>query len=659
MTIDTACSASLVAVDVACRYLDSFQADAMLVGGANLWLSPEHNEEIGMMNMTQSASGKCHSFDAKADGYVKAEGINVVYLKRLDDAIRDGDPIRAVIRGTSAGASGRTAGIANPSADAQASAIRRAYKNAGISDFQATAFLECHGTGTLAGDPVEVNGAASVFAAGREDGKDLVIGSIKSNIGHSEAAAGLSGLIKAVMAVECGIIPGNPTFISPNPNIDWKASRVRATRASIKWPSTAAVRRASVNSFGFGGANAHVVLEHVPISRHISSYKQVTADFFDDDDDDDDDDTVATTTVAPNLLVFSANDQASLKGYVKGLNAHLINPMVSINPGDLAYTLSERRTKHYYRAFAITRSSKVKVNDETLVFGKQASSPPRIGFIFTGQGAQWPQMGQDLVKAFPQAKRVIQDLDEVLQALPSPPRWSLLKELTEARSPEALRQPEFSQPLVTALQLALLEVLSSWGIRPKAVVGHSSGEIAAAAAAGLITPHEAIKTAYYRGLASKQVGPPAEPVGMLAVGIGPDTIEQYLLPSDGKVQIACYNSPSSLTLSGTVSALEQLSIRLQNDGHFARLLLVDLAYHSDYMTEIGRVYEKLLLSDEPNEKQSKRGGSEISGVCMFSSVTGTPMPSTESPDAAYWKANMVSPVQFTQATLELLRSDKG
>lgn len=655
MTIDTACSASLVAVDVACRYLDSFQANAVLVGGANLWLTPEHNEEIGMMHMTQSASGKCHSFDANADGYVKAEGVNAVYLKRLDDALRDGDPIRAVIRGTSAAASGRTKGIANPSSDAQAYAIRMAYQSAGISDFQATGYLECHGTGTLAGDPVEVRGAASVLGTGREDGKELVIGSIKSNIGHSEAAAGLSGLIKAVMAVETGTIPGNPTFVTPNPNIDWKSSRVRASRTSLKWPSNMAVRRASVNSFGFGGANAHAVLEYLPVSRHVSSYKEMTTNFFDDDEDDDDEDISVAKMTDPKILVFSANDQASLKSYVKALSTHMLNPMVSIDPSDLAYTLSERRTRHYYRGFAITRSSKAKIGEEALVLGKQASSVPRIGFVFTGQGAQWSQMGLELVKSFPQAKRVLQDLDEVLQSLPEPPKWSLLQELTEARSSEALRQPEFSQPLVTALQLALLRVLDDWGIHPQAVVGHSSGEIAAAAAASLISPEDAIKTAYYRGTAAKKVGSPVEPVGMLAVGVGPDVIEQYLEPSEGHVQIACYNSPTSLTMSGTVAALEKLSLRLKKDEHFARMLLVDLAYHSDHMSEIGEVYEKLLLSSTWSNGTTAGSQSNSSQARMFSSVTGKPMPRGESPGAAYWKANMVSPVRFTQAASELLR----
>lgn len=257
MTVDTACSAGLVSLDVACRYLDTFQADAMLVGGANLWLGPEHNEEIGMMHVAQSGSGLSKSFDSSADGYVKAEGVNCFFLKRLDDAVANGDPIRAIIRGTAVNASGRTNGIANPSSDAQAAVTRQAMKNAGIEDqdFAKTRYLEAHGTGTLAGDPIEARGAASVFSKSREVNQELVIGSIKSNIGHSEPAAGLSGLLKATIVVEKGIIPGTPTFVSPNPNIDWKGLRLKASRMSMSWPKVDAdnIRRAGVNSFGFGG----------------------------------------------------------------------------------------------------------------------------------------------------------------------------------------------------------------------------------------------------------------------------------------------------------------------------------------------------------------------------------------------------------------------
>ncbi|KAF2188519.1 PKSKA1 [Zopfia rhizophila CBS 207.26] len=641
MSIDTACSGSLVSLDVACRFLDSNQADAMIVGGTNMWLSPEHNEEVGTMNMTMSASGRCQSFDANADGYVKAEGINIVYLKRLDEAIRDNDPIRAVIRGTASNASGRTAGIANPSSEAQASVTRMACKNAGITDFLATQYVECHGTGTLTGDPIEVRGVASVFGPGRQPGRELIIGSIKSNIGHSGAAAGISGLLKAIMAVERGQIPGNPTFITPSPEIDWKAFNLRASRTLVH-----------VNSFGFGGANAHVVLENATSSPHVSSYQTISNNFFDDDDEDEDADGEAVENkTPPKLLVFSANDPNSLSRYVKALSSHFLNPIVSIDLDNLAYTLSERRSKLYYRAFAITRSSKAKLKEEDLVTGKQAPSPPRIGFVFTGQGAQWSQMGAELVKDFPLAQKVIEELDGALKSLPDPPQWTLLEELTSARSSEALRQPEFSQPLVTALQLVLLEVLHDWDIKPEAVVGHSSGEIAAAAAAGLLTYADAIKTAFYRGQAAKKVGVPPEPVGMLAVGVGSERVESYLRPEE-QIQIACYNSPDSLTMSGTRSALEKLRDRLQADGHFVRLLLVDLAYHSDYMAEIGKVYEEMLLKDGLFQQQPSGADS---GVRMFSSVTGRLLQPNEKPDAAYWKSNMVSPVRFTAAASELIR----
>ncbi|KAJ5947430.1 hypothetical protein N7466_000445 [Penicillium verhagenii] len=651
MTIDTACSGSLVSLDVACRYLDTNQADGMIVSGANMWLNPEHNQETGMMRATQSASGKCHTFDAKADGYVKAEAINAVFLKRLSDAIRDGDPIRAVIRGTSTNSAGRTPGIASPSSEAQAAAIRAAYANAGISNFLDTGYLECHGTGTLAGDPVEVAGAASVFAKGRGPGQELVIGSIKSNIGHSEAAAGISGLIKAILAVERGMIPGNPTFVKPNPNIDFDALRVRATRHMIKWP-VGTQRRASVNSFGFGGANAHVVLESAENSPHVSSYlERVGLDFFNEEED-----ASPEQSSEPKLLVFSANDEPSLKNNIQAISAHLMSPGVRFDMGDLSYTLSERRTRHYQRAFLVTRGKEIP--QERIIFGKNKGTPPKIGFLFTGQGAQWSQMGLEVLNTFPVARNMIHHLDDVLQTSLSPPEWTLWDELTKPRSGDALRQPEFSQPLVTALQLLILEVMKSWGIVPTSVVGHSSGEIAAAAAAGLITPEAAIKIAYYRGHAAKKVSEEV-PLGMLAVGIGAEEVGGYLDRGDGTVQIACYNSPSSLTLSGPASALEMIRDHLQEDGHFARMLLVNLAYHSKYMTQIGEEYEALLLKDEDLRQDNVTVTQETNeeAVRMFSSVTGQLM--ITRPDAAYWKANMISPVRFAQATTELLQSESA
>ncbi|KAK3356488.1 reducing type I polyketide synthase [Lasiosphaeria hispida] len=647
MTIDTACSGSLVSVDVACQYLNARQADGMIVAGANIYLSPDHNMDMGAMRGASSATGKCHTFDAKADGYIKGEAVNAVYLKRLDDAIRDGDPIRGVIRGSATNSDGWTPGIASPSSDAQATAIRAAYANAGITDFNETGFLECHGTGTLAGDPIEVAGAASVFGPTRSLSNPLVIGSIKSNIGHSEPAAGISGLIKAVLAVESGTIPGNPTFVDPNPKIEFEKLRVKATRPTIKWPQGYKFRRASVNSFGYGGSNAHVVVDevtnvvHSSALRHVSSFAEDVEDFFDLGGSD------VTVSKRPKVLVASANDEESLKAQINALTGHLLNPAVKVKLNDLAYTLSERRTRHYRRAFTVTKTT--ELSKDGFVLGKKKAEAPRIGFIFTGQGAQWPQMGKDLIANFPSARQVLERLDKALHTLPVPPKWSLISELSEARSPEHLRLPEFSQPLVTALQLATLTVLKGWGVEAQSVVGHSSGEIAAAAAAGLLSYEDAIKIAYFRGLAAKTL-PSAKPVGMLAVGVGAETAQQYIDAED-LVEIACYNSPSSVTLSGTVPALEKTKERLQKDNHFARLLQVSLAYHSGHMAEIGEHYETLLLENV---------GAPLKGsdsVTMFSSVTGAALDIPV--DASYWKANMVSPVRFAQATKDLLSGKNG
>lgn len=674
MTIDTACSGGLVSLDVACKYLQAGMMDGAIVASANINCDPEHTIESGSLRGTISESGRCHTFDSKADGYVKSEAVNCVFVKRLKDAIRDGDPIRAVIRGTSSNSDGRTPGIASPSSEAQAAAAQAAYAHAGITDLDKTGYLECHGTGTPAGDPIETTGAGLVFAASRTAEDPLIIGSIKSNIGHSENAAGISALLKATMAVESGIIPGNPTFIDPSPKIDFKTLKIRASRVAVNWPqSKNDYRRASINSFGFGGTNAHAIVEATEHFlkaqrlqqriQHATSYAEDDDDFFGDDDDEDED---AGSAARPQVIVFSANDLDSLKTYLKKLRAHLLNPRVSIKLSDLAYTLSERRTRLYHRAFAVVSGgSETKISDlpvDSVLFGKQAADTPKIGFIFTGQGAQWPQMGRDLLSAFPQtAGSIIKKLDQALQSLAPEvrPTWSIYSELTESRTSEHMRLPEFSQPLVTALQLALAEVLKLWGVTPRAVVGHSSGEIAAACTAGLITPEQAIKIAYLRGYAGKEA-PAAEPLSMMAVGLGPEKVQPYLdtVNIDGEkpaVQIACYNSPSSITLAGTVEALNTVGQAIKDDGHFARLLQVNLAYHSQYMGPISDAYERLL-----NENHCLEGLiPTTSSIKMFSSVTREILGADAETGVSYWKANMVSPVRFADACEQLMKDPEN
>lgn len=679
MTVDTACSGSLTAIDTACRYLEANQCDGMLVAGINLYMEPSHNEEGGLMRNAASASGRCHTFDVKADGYCRAEAVNAVFLKRLDDAVRDRDPIRAVIRGTACNNDGRTpTGITSPSAQAQTAAIRAAYSNAGIADLDQTTFLECHGTGTQAGDPIEVQGAAAAFAtSARADGRcaPLLIGSCKSNIGHSEAGAGISGLIKAVLAIERGVIPGNPTYITPNPKIDFKGSCVEVVGRNLQWPK-GAMRRASVNSFGFGGSNAHAVIESPMYllgadareqQHYVLSHQQETSYSLSGSngtlDMDDDDDMDLMMKQRPQLLVVSANNQDSLQRNINVLEKHLLNPAIEVRLKDLAYTLSERRTHHFNRAFTVSQATD-EIEWNAFSFDKTRAAGRRIAMIFTGQGAQWSQMGRDLLETYPLARRTVDALDDVLQALPEPvrPAWRLVDELTKPRKAGVIRQPEFSQPLVTALQLALLAVLEDWDVKPSAAVGHSSGEIAAAVAAGYMSSADAIKTAYFRGYGSKQMleangeEQAAGPLGMLAVGVGPEMVQSYLDAVNSKssnkgadVHIACYNSPSSLTISGPVSSLTALEARLKEDGHFARLLQVDLAYHSPYMTSVASYYKKTLQEFCNFGREGSQNGQQQGSAVWFSSVTGNRIDTGSAVDAEYWKSNMVMPVRFHQA----------
>ncbi|KAF9884922.1 hypothetical protein FE257_000913 [Aspergillus nanangensis] len=646
ITLDTACSSSLVGLDLACQALRSGTIDMGIVAAANIYLSPEHLIDAGGVGGAHSPTALCHTFDVAANGYVKAEAVNAVIVKRLSSAIRDSDPIRAVVLGTASNHNGRTMGIASPSADAQAMAIRAAYANAGITDFNQTAFFEFHGTATQAGDAAESDGVASVFSATRPADSPLIIGSVKSNVGHSEPAAGLTGIIKAVLAVEKGAIPGNPTFLNPSPKIDFAGNKLKATRTLIPWPKDA-LRRASVNSFGIGGSNAHAIVEAAKAEQrvnHAYSYRDENLDFTLDDDDDNDGASQMYT------LVVSANDSSSLAANTRALCAHLMNPRVKVNLADVAYTLSERRTRLFHRAFVSTRTTDVHENLFTVA--KRSPKAPKVGFLFTGQGAQWPRMGKALVEAVPWVRSTLKDLDEVLQSLPNPPEWSLISELTEDRSADHVRQPDLAQPLVAALQLCLVDVLRSWGIQPTGVLGHSSGEGAAAYAAGWMSRADCIKCAFYRGQAAKNISDQMETdVGMLAVGVGAEAVAPFVEKHPGDAFIACYNSPTSLTISGRISALKAIEAELKAAGHFARALLVDMAYHTPFMAAAAEGYQQLLDNDQEFGRQD---GSQ-SGISMFSSVTG--LKNETRTGSMYWKTNMISPVCFDSTLKEMIKQD--
>jgi acyl transferase domain-containing protein len=306
--------------------------------------------------------------------------------------------------------------------------------------------------------------------------------------------------------------------------------------------------------FGIGGSNAHAIVEAAKAehrSKHVYSYRDANSDFTLDDDDDDSEANQMYT------LVVSANDSASLAANTQALCAHLMNPNVKVDLADVPYTLSERRTRLFHRAFVSTQTTDLHENLFTVA--KQSPKAPKVGFLFTGQGAQWPRMGKALVEAVPWVRSTLEDIDKVLQSLPNPPEWSLVSELTEDRSADHIRQPDLAQPLVAALQMCLVDVLRSWGIKPTSVLGHSSGEGAAAYAAGWLSRADCIKCAFYRGQAAKNISDRMETdVGMLAVGVSAEAASPFVEKHSGSAFIACYNSPASLTISGRVSALKAI-----------------------------------------------------------------------------------------------------
>ncbi|KAH6685860.1 hypothetical protein F5X68DRAFT_276598 [Plectosphaerella plurivora] len=632
MTIDTACSGSMVGLDVACRYLTTGEMDGAIVAGCNIYLAPEH--VMDGANGTASLTGECHTFDEATDGYMKSEAVNMVYVKRLSDALRDGDPIRAVIRGTATNSDGWTAGIGSPDSAAQSRAIRAAYANAGITDLLATSYVECHGTGTRVGDVLEVNGLAAVFSEGRPIDRPLRVGSIKANIGHSEPSAGISGLMKTVLCLEKAIIPGQPTLITPNPKIDFTALKVLPSKVATNWPDVPFLR-AGVNSFGYGGSNAHAIVDAADgLGTQVSSYlANGTAKRSSGDHPE-----------RPYLLVFSANDEESLKGQHVAIRDHLVDEGVNVVMRDMAHTLSERRTRHFHRGFAVVDSE--TLSGDSFNTGKQRAEQPRVAFVFTGQGAQWSRMGKDLLETYPTAAQKVRELDEILQKIPQPPSWLLFDTLTQPLSPDVLKRPEISQSACTAFQLAMLAVLADAGVKACSVAGHSSGEIAAAFAAGLLTSEQAIKIAYYRGLATS-AATPDEPLGMLAVGLGSEAAAPYLEATS--VQVACFNNPASVTLSGRRLELEDVEAKLKAGGHFARMLHVTAAYHSRHMDPVAAIHKDLLDAhvDWPNRVPDQH-------LPMFSSTTGKIIAHT--PGVDYWVKNMGSPVLFEQSVSSMLPS---
>ncbi|KAI0887773.1 uncharacterized protein GGS22DRAFT_185152 [Annulohypoxylon maeteangense] len=720
VAVDTACSSSMYAVHLAVSAIRNGDCDSAIVAASNWIADPSLHIALDKLGAL-SPTSKCHTFDASADGYARGEGFAALYIKRLSSAFNDGSPIRAIIRGTAVNANGRTGGITRPNAAGQEAVIRKAYDNAGLP-FSDTTYLECHGTGTPAGDPIELAAANQIFGSYRSSEMDipepLFVGSVKTNMGHTEAASALASIMKVVLSLEAGEIPPNVGVKVLNPNIDFTDSRVEVVREVTAWPKHRP-RRASVNSFGFGGANGHCIIDHLSalsfhretpsinvglssepnghaLNGHTNRVHDHQAVNYNNGSADGHHNvngngngaqsrekrihhplinapmmkrTTNATSRQHVLLPFSAHNESSLQ-----LNIDAIFREIRKYPlADVAYTLSARRSDLPYKAFRIVTRDDAELNllsvdsKQSIHTGsvhQQHEQPADVAFVFTGQGAQWHGMSEQLFE-YSVFRTAIEHLDHILKSLPmSPSTWSIADILKGNCDSGLIQTPAVSQTACTAIQIGLVDLLASWSVRPAAVAGHSSGEIAAAYASGRATAADAIVAAYLRGRSvtdNKQEG------AMLAVGLGPDQLRNsgYLDdedPKNGRVQIAAINSPGSVTVSGDTIAIEALAARLGVDGIFHRLLKTGgIAYHSHHMIAPGQKYEEMLSYNSLHIRSLGlvAEGELYPRVPWVSSVTpNKDPPSSIGNDAAYWRANLESPVRFSDAISNLVRSGR-
>ena len=635
--LDTACSSSLYCLHVACAAIDSGECDSAIVAGANLIQSPE--QHLGTLKAgVLSRTSTCHTFDSSADGYGRGDGVGALLVKRLSQALKDGDPIRSIVRGTAANSNGKTNGITLPSADGQEAVIRKAYARAGLNP-QATQYVECHGTGTAVGDPIEVDALSRAMEKKNSGGDPTLIGSVKTNLGHSEAASAISSIMKVTMAMEHKIIPETVGVKNVNPKIKLEDWNVEIVTNPTAWPNCD-IKRAGVNSFGYGGANAHAIIEGV--SGVISDAQKPNHP--------------NTTTRNHLLLPLSAYSKESLLGWVDDLRR---NDLGQMNICDLAFTLSERRSRFSQRGFLVADQRQLQddISAERVHLGDGSNqSKLPFAFVFTGQGAQWAGMSRELMAEFPSFKATIKRLDTVLQSVPHPPVWTLESVILEPAETSQINKASHSQPVCTALQIALVELLRSWSITPSAVIGHSSGEIAAAFAAGHIDSDEAIVSAYYRGFVvvmSKLQGT------MMATGLPPEAANEAIkdLKSSSQIRVACINSPENVTISGDSDAIDSLYANLHSEGVFVRKLKTDSrAYHSHHMAAIGDEYEALL--SDALRKLPTRQHKKFSTARFVSSVTNEELVSNQTRSATYWRSNLESPVRFSSAVETLVEDQK-
>ncbi|KAL7941128.1 putative polyketide synthase [Trichoderma barbatum] len=634
VVVDTACSGSLAAISLACQSLRSGETSMALAGGVNLIFSPD---QMSLMSMTGlfNDEGRSFTFDDRGNGYGRGEGVGMVVLKRLDDALRNGDTIRAVIRNSGINSDGRTNGIMLPNQAAQERLAKSLFQNLPFnpSDVQ---YVEAHGTGTKAGDKVEVNTIRNVFCEGRDSRNPVFVGATKPNLGHSEAASGTAGLIKTVMAMEKGMIPPNTLLENFKPGLEPGRWSMEIAQSLKPWPSTKTSRKAVVNSFGFGGTNAMLLLEFGRVYDGANNYINGL---------DREERIKPAESSVPRLFPISATSEFSLQNAANDLVAYL-KRRGDTRLDDLSHTLTERRSQFQWRSSIVAEDVSSLIQGLSAKDLARSKVPNKVSnaFIFTGQGAQWAKMGHDLLLAEEsEFTRSISASEELLKKFGA--QWNLVEELSRDAASSRLNDSTYGQPASTAVQIALVDLLKSWNVLPAAVVGHSSGEIAAAYAAGAISQKSAMLASYHRSFLAEMSKQRTTQRGtMMAVGLGREDAERYIgkLEAPGIV-VACINSPSSVTISGDADGISALKEALDADDVFNRRLKVDTAYHSHHM--------RLVSSEYLQQLEGLESGSTDPSIRYFSSVTG--QGKFDGFGGSYWVDNLVSPVRFSDALQKL------
>lgn len=624
LAVDTACSSSLVAVHLACQSLRGKECDLALVGGVNLILCPDASVALCRARML-SPDGRCKTFDASANGYVRGEGCGVVVLKRLTDARAAGDRILALIRGSAVNQDGPSSGFTVPHGPSQQMLIREALAQAKLDPVQIN-YLEAHGTGTSLGDPIEVQAAAAVLGAGRVPDHPLLIGSVKTNVGHLESAAGMAGFMKAVLALECGVIPPHLHFHTPNPHIPWADLPVAVTTSRMPWPSSAGERYAAVSSFGASGTNAHVILQDVPRTARspIESNRPV------------------------HLLTLSARTEQALR-QLAGRYAEAFEVDSALDIGDVAFSVHTTRSHMRHRlavpvetatdACRCLRGFCHGKQDDAVLTGKAKSSrPPKLAFLLTGQGSQYAGMGRDLFLSQPVFHETIERCNAALKSSLDRSLVSILY----SDSQSLIDETGYTQPVLFAFEMALAELWKSWGIQPDWVMGHSLGEYTAACLAGVFTLEDGLKLVAARARLMQAL---PHDGGMVAVLADEERVSAAIQPFRRDVSIAAINGPQSVVISGARCRVETVVRSLEALNIVCKPLNVSHAFHSPLMQSMVAEYERVVRDIEFHAPRK----------ALISNLTGQKV-GEETKTPRYWIDHILQPVRFHAGMVTLDRA---